>query len=55
MSELPPSKKAEYYRARAMECERRAEEMRNPDVAREFRSAAAMWQEMAKQAERQGW
>jgi hypothetical protein len=47
--------KAEQYRARAVECEERADETRTREAKEAFAEAARQWLIMAKQAERHGW
>lgn len=46
--------RAEQYRARAEEAERRGAQVRNADVKRAYFEIARQWREMADQAERQG-
>lgn len=49
--------KAEEYRARADECEGKADQARDSDpiAAEQFRAAAAIWRKVAEEVERYGW
>ena len=53
--DMATKSKADEYSARAIECERKADQTRDEDVAKGFRTTAAMWREMADMAERQSW
>jgi hypothetical protein len=44
-------KKPDEYRARATECDYRAEEVNDASVRAEFRNMAQQWRQMAKQIE----
>jgi hypothetical protein len=46
--------KAEEYREQAADCERRANEVRDPEAKKYFADCARLWRFMAEQAER-GW
>jgi hypothetical protein len=46
--------KAEEYRARAMDCELRAREVKDPSMKRQFDELAMQWRYMANQAARIG-
>jgi hypothetical protein len=43
--------KADEYRAKAAECERRAAATLDPDIKEQFEDLARQWRAMAKQAE----
>jgi hypothetical protein len=47
--------KAEYYRDKAAECEKKADDVKHPDMKRLFQEAAQHWREMAEQPDRHGW
>ena len=47
--------KADYYRAKAAECEEKAEAARDLRAKQMLKEAAQYWREMAAQAERLGW
>jgi hypothetical protein len=47
--------KADAFRARAAECDKAADEAKNPEAKRFLRQAADNWRIMAEQAERLGW
>jgi hypothetical protein len=49
------SSRAEWYRAKAAECEQRAEEMHDEDAKLDFIKLARDWTYLAKQVERQEW
>jgi len=44
-------RKADDYRSRAEDAERKAKECRDPDARRIYEDIAYMWREMAEQAE----
>ena len=46
--------KADYCRNRVRECERRADDTRDPEVAKEFQATAGIWRELARLAECRG-
>ena len=47
--------RAEQYRAKAVECEERSQEVTVREAKEAFAEAARQWRMMAEQAERQGW
>ena len=47
--------KAETYRVKAAECDRKASESRNQDVKATYADLARQWREMSRQAEDNGW
>jgi hypothetical protein len=47
----PVISKADEYRAKAAECERRAAATLDPDIKEQFEDLARQWRAMAKQAE----
>jgi hypothetical protein len=47
--------RAEEYRQRADEAERRAKQVRDPEAKRAFDEIARQWRVMAEQVERHGW
>lgn len=49
------SPKADDYRAKAAECERKASEAHDTEVKRDLVEAARYWRDLAEQAERHGW
>ncbi len=49
------SSKADYYRARAAECEEKVEAAMDIHAKEMFKEVARHWREMAAQAERHGW
>jgi hypothetical protein len=49
------SPKSDDYRARAVECELKAEEARDLEVRRQLIDLARQWRLLAEQAERHGW
>lgn len=53
--EVAVPKRAEYFRARAAECEEKAKVAKDVEAKRVFREAAMHWREMADQSERLGW
>src|SRR5262249_28101733 len=49
------SSRSERYRARAEECQVRAETVRDPEVRLVYEQLAAQWRFVAQQASREGW
>jgi len=47
--------RAEYFRARAAECEEKAKAAKDPEAKRMLLEAAKHWREMADQSERLRW
>jgi hypothetical protein len=47
--------RADYYRAKAAECEQKAEEARDLEVKCAFSELARQWKSLAEQAERSDW
>jgi hypothetical protein len=47
--------KADEFRARAAECDEKADQAKDVEAKRMFREAAANWRSMAAQAERHEW
>jgi hypothetical protein len=49
------SAKAETFRAKAAECDKLADQAKDPEAKRMFGEAANHWRAMAEQALRHGW
>jgi hypothetical protein len=49
------SSETSYFQARAIECQRKADEASDPQAAQQLRTAAATWRELAKLAAQHGW
>ena len=47
--------KAEEFRTNAAQCDKLAEQAKDPEAKRMLREAADNWRKMAEQAERLGW
>lgn len=50
----PPSRRVAEYLRKAEECERRASEVRDPEISRTLRALAAQWRSLAEQLQRHG-
>jgi hypothetical protein len=47
--------KAEEYRVKAAECDRRAASIRNVEVQKQYQQLIRQWLELAKRADRMAW